>query len=66
MDIGSASGINVGQLFQNATSGLAKDGAALQAKMDQLSAAAKSTRWTWWICNLPWDSITPSWKPFPP
>ena len=41
MDIGSASGINVGQLFQNATSGLAKDGAALQAKMDQISAGGE-------------------------
>lgn len=38
MNIGSTSGIDVGQLFQNATSGLAKDGAALQAKMDQISA----------------------------
>ncbi len=38
MNIGSASGIDVGQMFQNATSGLAKDGAALQAKMDQISA----------------------------
>ena len=34
MNIGSASGIDVGQMFQNATSGLAKDG----AKMDQISA----------------------------
>lgn len=38
MNLGSASGIDVGQMFQNATSGLAKDGAALQAKMDQISA----------------------------
>lgn len=38
MQIGSSGGLDVGQLFQNATSGLEKDGAALQAKMDQISA----------------------------
>ena len=42
MNRGSASGIDVGQMFQNATSGLAKDGAALQAKMDQISANGES------------------------
>lgn len=31
------SGINVGQMFQNATQGLANDGKALQAKMDAIS-----------------------------
>lgn len=38
MQIGSSGGLDVGQFFQNATSGLEKDGAALQAKMDQISA----------------------------
>lgn len=38
MQIGSSGGLDIGQLFQNATSGLEKDGAALQAKMDQISA----------------------------
>ena len=38
MNIGSTGGIDVGQMFQNATDGLAKDGAALQAKMDQISS----------------------------
>lgn len=30
-------GINVGQMFQNATAGLAADGQALQSKMDAIS-----------------------------
>lgn len=38
MQIGSSGGLDVGQFFQNATRGLEKDGAALQAKMDQISA----------------------------
>lgn len=38
MNIGSTGGIDVGQLFRNATDGLARDGAALQAKMDQISS----------------------------
>lgn len=38
MQIGSSGGLDVGRFFQNATSGLEKDGAALQAKMDQISA----------------------------
>ena len=34
MNIGSSGGIDIGQLFQNATNGLSQDGQALQAKMD--------------------------------
>ena len=36
MNIGSSGGIDIGQLFQNATNGLSQDGQALQAKMDQM------------------------------
>ncbi len=41
MNIGSSSGIDVGQLFQNATKGLAEDGAALQKKMETISASGE-------------------------
>ena len=41
MNIGSAGGIDVGQLFQNATQGLDKDGQALQAKMDAISSSGE-------------------------
>ena len=41
MDIGSSGGIDIGQLFQNATNGLSQDGQALQAKMDQISASGE-------------------------
>lgn len=34
-------GINVGQMFQNATQGLATDGKALQAKMDAISSGGE-------------------------
>ena len=36
MNIGSSGGIDIGQLFQNATNGLSQDGQALQAKMQLL------------------------------
>ena len=41
MNIGNSSGIDVGQLFQNATSGLARDGEALQKKMEAISASGE-------------------------
>ena len=41
MNIGSSGGIDIGQLFQNATNGLSQDGQALQAKMDQISASGE-------------------------
>lgn len=41
MNIGSSGGIDVGQLFQNATNGLSRDGQALQAKMDEISASGE-------------------------
>lgn len=37
----SDAGIDVGQLFQNATNGLSRDGQALQAKMDEISASGE-------------------------
>lgn len=37
----SSGGIDIGQLFQNATNGLSQDGQALQAKMDQISASGE-------------------------
>ena len=40
MNIGSSGGIDIGQLFQNATNGLSH-GQALQAKMDQISASGE-------------------------
>lgn len=39
MNVGSTGGIDVGQLFQNATDGLNKEGAAIQDKMNQISAS---------------------------
>ena len=53
MNIGSSGGIDVGQLFQNATNGLSRDGQALQAKMDEISASGEV------------GSTTPSWRPSP-
>ncbi len=41
MNLGSSGGIDIGQLFQNATNGLSQDGQALQAKMDQISASGE-------------------------
>ncbi len=41
MTIGVSSGIDIGQFFSNATTGLAADGAALQAKMDAISASGE-------------------------
>ena len=41
MNIGSPGGIDIGQLFQNATNALSQDGQALQAKMDQISASGE-------------------------
>jgi len=41
MNIGNSGGIDVSQFFSNATQGLAKDGEALQAKMDQISSSGE-------------------------
>ena len=39
MNVGSTGGIDVGQFFKGATDGLAADGAALQAKMEEISSS---------------------------
>lgn len=39
MNVGSTGGIDIGQLFQNATDGLNKEGSAIQDKMNQISAS---------------------------
>ncbi|HIU18196.1 MAG TPA: type III secretion protein [Candidatus Avidesulfovibrio excrementigallinarum] len=39
MNVGSTGGIDVGQLFKNATDGLNKEGAAIQDQMNQISAS---------------------------
>ena len=65
MNIGSASGIDVGQMFQNATSGLAKDGAALQAKMDQISANGEIDQTQLLELQFAMGQYNASWKPSP-
>ncbi|WP_297218893.1 EscF/YscF/HrpA family type III secretion system needle major subunit [uncultured Desulfovibrio sp.] len=39
--VGNSGGIDVGQLFQNATNGLSKDGEALQTMMNDISASGE-------------------------
>ena len=41
MDLGSTGGINVGQMFNNATQGLDADGKALMDKMNAISGSGE-------------------------